>query len=139
MDLDECYKKGLIKKTKISANLIKSLIYMAHVNELTVKEAKLNEVNISPHIILAYESLREILEAICILNGFKVLSHICLGELLKTLIKDFYFDEFDRIRYIRNGINYYGARIELSQGKEIIRKALYMKNSLLEKYLKDFK
>ncbi len=138
MDLDECYKKGLIKKTKVNTNLIKSLVDMANVNEKTVKDVKINGANVSSYVILAYESLREILEGICISRGFKVISHVCLGELLKTLIEDFDFNEFDRIRYIRNGINYYGTKIELFQGKEIIRKAFEMKNTLSERYLKDF-
>ena len=139
MDLDECYKKGFIKKTNINTNLIKSLIEMSYVNETTVKEAKLNDINISSYLVLAYESLREILEAICISKGYKVISHLCLGELLKTLIEDFDFDGFDRLRYARNGINYYGTKVELEQGKELIKKAFYLKNSLSNKYLKDFK
>ena len=34
---------------------------------------------------MAYDSLRETFEALCILKGYKVTSHICLGELLKNL------------------------------------------------------
>ena len=139
MDLDECYKKEFIKKTKVNTSLISSLIEMSNVNEITVKEAKINDVNISSYIVLAYESLREILEAICISKGYKVLSHACLGELLKTLIKDFDFNSFDRLRYIRNGVNYYGIKVELEQGKDLINKTFHMKNNLLEKYLKDFR
>ena len=105
--------------------------------QITSKEAKINDVNISSYMVLAYESLREILESICISKGYKVLSHACLGELLRTLIDDFDFNSFDRLRYIRNGINYYGAKVELEQGKEVITKAFDMKNKLLEKYLKD--
>lgn len=71
-------------------------------------------------------------------RGYKVLSHICLGELLKTLITDFDYAEFDRIRYTRNGINYYGAKVDFGQGKEIIKKAFAMKKKVLEKYLRDF-
>ncbi|MBU2616451.1 MAG: hypothetical protein KKB79_00510 [Nanoarchaeota archaeon] len=137
MDLDECYEKGLIKKTKINSSLIRSLIEMSKINETTVKESKINEVNISSYVVLAYESLREVMEAICISRGFKVISHICLGELLKNLIEEFDFNEFDRIRYLRNGINYYGTKIEINQGKEIIQKAFDTKNALLRKYLKE--
>ncbi len=136
MDLAECYSKGFVKKTKIDAGLIMSLIEMSDIKELTVNSANLNGVNISAYVSMAYDSLRELLEAICISKGYKVLSHLCLGELLKTLIRDFNFSEFDRMRYIRNGINYYGTKVEFSQGKEIIKKMFSMKKSIFDKYLK---
>lgn len=135
MNLNECYKKGLIKKTEINKDLIKSLIEMSNIKESAVKTAKINKVNISAYISLAYDSLREILEAICISHGYKVLSHICLGELLKDLLKEFDYNEFDRLRYVRNSINYYGEKVEFEQGKEIINKIFNMKKLLLNKYL----
>ena len=92
----------------------------------------------SAYVSLAYDSLSEVLEAICIKNGYKVLSHICMGELLKNLLKDFDYEEFDRLRWIRNSINYYGQKVELSQGKEIIKKIFKMKDKLLKRYLADF-
>lgn len=138
MELDECYRKGLVKKTNINRELIKSLIEMANINENTVNTAGVNNSNISSYVSLAYDSLREVLEAICVLNGYKVLSHICLGELLKTLINDFDYNEFDRMRYARNGINYYGTKVDFKQGKEMMRKIFAMKNKLAKKYLKEF-
>src|SRR3989338_292824 len=118
MDLDECFRKGLIKKTAIDRDLIKSLIEMSGIKEKAVKNANIDEQSISAYVSLAYDSLREILEALCILKGYKVLSHICLGELLKTLVSDFDFNSFDRFRYVRNGINYYGTKVDYQQGKE---------------------
>jgi len=138
MDLDECFRKGLIKKTRVDDNLIRSLIEMANIKEMTVKTAQINEQNISAYVTLAYDSLREVLEAICISHGYKVISHICIAELLKSIIEDFDYDEFDRLRYIRNSINYYGIKVEFAQGKEIINKIFSMKNKLIEKYLKSF-
>ncbi len=139
MDLDECYRKRLIKKTKINNELIRSLIKMSNIKESAVNAVNLDGVNISAYVSLAYDSLRELLEAVCISRGYKVLSHSCLGELLRTLIDDFNFYEFDRMRYMRNGINYYGAAVEFSQGKEMINKMFLMKKTLHDKYLKDNK
>ena len=139
MDLDECYKKNFIKKAKIDKELIKSLIEMSDIKELTVNSAKINEINISAYVSMAYDSLREILEAICISYGYKVTSHACLGELLKTLIGDFDFNEFDRMRYIRNGVNYYGTKIDFSQGREIIKKMFVMKKKFSGRYLNNKK
>lgn len=35
-------------------------------------------------------------------------------------------------------INYYGAKVDFGQGKQIIKKAFAMKKKVLEKYLRDF-
>jgi len=90
-------------------------------------------VNISAYVSLAYDSLREVLEALCILNGYKILSHICIGELLKDKIEEFNYVEFDRVRWIRNSINYYGEKVEFEQGKEIIKKIFTIKKNILNK------
>ena len=71
MDLDECFRKGLIKRTEPNQELVKSLIEMANIKEKAVKSAEINEENVSAYVSLAYDSLREVLEAICILQGTK--------------------------------------------------------------------
>ena len=136
MDLEECFKKSLIKKTEVDENLIKSLIEMSKIKEDAVRKASVDNVNISAYVSLAYDSLREAMEAICIYKGYKVLSHICIGELLKNLFKEFEYEEFDRLRWIRNSINYYGTKVEFKQGKEIINKIFNMKRNLIKKYVK---
>jgi len=137
MDLDECYKKNFIKKTRIDRELVRSLIEMSKIKEDSVNNAQVNETNISAYVSMAYDSLRETFEALCILKGYKVTSHICLGELLKNLVSDFDFNNFDRFRYIRNGINYYGAKVDYKQGKEIITKMFNLKSEIIKNHLKD--
>lgn len=139
MDLQECFRKGMIKKTRKDEDLINSLIEMADINEATVNTAQINSFNVSAYVSLAYNSLRQVLEGICVSKGYKVLSHICITELLKDLFKDFDYAEFDRLRYIRNSINYYGTKVELKQGKEIIKKIFRMKNLFLKKYLDGYR
>jgi len=135
MDLEDCYRKNFIKKTRVDEELIKSLVEMSKIKEDSVKKAKINETNISAYVSMAYDSLREILEALGISKGYKITSHICLGELLKSLIPEFDFVSFDRFRYIRNGINYYGTKVDYLQGKKIIDKMFKMKSDILKKYL----
>ncbi len=137
MDLDDCYKKNFIKRTRIDKELIRSLIEMSKIQEDSVNKAKIDEINISAYVSMAYDSLRGVLEALCILKGYKVTSHICLGELLRTLISDFDFNSFDRFRYIRNGINYYGTKVDYRAGKEVIRNMFKMKSDVIRKYLKE--
>lgn len=138
MDLEECKEKGFIKKIAANANLIKSLIEMSKIKESEIKRIELNETNVSAYLPMAYDSLREILEAICVSKGYKVTSHLCIGELLKNLTDYFDFYSFDRFRYIRNSINYYGKKIGLGEGKEIISKILLMRKNLLKACLKEY-
>lgn len=136
MDLKECLKKGLIKKTRIDENLINSLIEMSNIKEEAVNLSKLDERNISAYVSMSYDSLREVLEALCISKGYKVLSNICIGELLKDILDNFDYEDFDRLRWIRNSINYYGEKVDFSQGKEIIHKIFLIKKKIVSNYLK---
>jgi hypothetical protein len=135
MDLKECFRKGMIKKTYVDEELMDSILEMSNIKENTVRNAGINEENISVYVSMAYDSLREVLEVICISKGYKVLSHVCIGELMRDLINDFEYEEFDRFRFIRNGINYYGSRIGFSQGKDIIEKIFAMKKRLVDGHL----
>ncbi len=134
MDLKECFDKGLVKKTRIDEGLVKSLVEMSDIKESVVRKSKMDGRNVSAFVSLAYDSLREVLEALCVSRGYKVMSHLCMGELLRSLFKDFPYSEFDRMRWIRNGINYYGTKVEFSQGKEIIRNILSVKRLLIDRY-----
>ena len=86
MDLIDCKEKSIIKKTTPNNSLVKSLIEMSSTKELAVNTAVITNKTISAYVSMAYDSLREVLEAICIQYGYKVTNHICLGELLKELI-----------------------------------------------------
>ncbi|MDP2906653.1 MAG: hypothetical protein Q8O03_01820 [Nanoarchaeota archaeon] len=138
MDIDECYKKNLIKKTRVDSERIISLIEMSDIKKTTVKTADINEINISAYVSMAYSSLLEILESISLSKGYSVSSHLCLGELLREILEDFDYYQFDRMRYARNGIEYYGTKIEFKQGKELIEKMFDMREILMKKYLKEF-
>lgn len=132
MDLDECKRKGFIRPAKKNKELAKSLAEMSQTKEATIKESNLNEKNISAYIPMAYDSLRETLEAICIMHGYKVTSHVCVEKLLASVYPEISFREFDRFRYIRNSINYYGKKIGFDEGKEIIDKIFLLNRRYLE-------
>jgi len=135
MDLADCEKKGFVRKVSKDEGLVKSLIEKSKLKEKVVKESKVNEENISVYVSLAYDSLKEILDCVCLMNGYKVMSHICVGVVLKNLFEDFNFEDFDRMRWIRNSINYYGERVEFDQGMELIKNIFKMKKELSEKFL----
>lgn len=132
MDLKECLRKGFIKRTKVDQGLINSLIEMSNLKEEIVNKTKLTDRNISVYVSMTYDSLREILEALSISKGYKVISHICLGYFLEKFFPSFDHSKFDRFRWIRNSINYYGNKIDLAQGKELINQIFDLKKKSLK-------
>ena len=130
MDVAECMKKGFIRPCKIDKNLVASLMEMSNIKEKIVTAAVIDNETVNGFLPMAYDSLREILECIAILLGYKVISHECLGKLLIKEGISFDHFEFERFRYIRNSINYYGKKIEAPEGKQIIAKMMRMKKNL---------
>ena len=66
-----------------------------------------------------YDSLRSLLEAISLIKGYKIYSHEAFTPFLKEKLgEERLSTKFDRFRKIRNGLNYYGKSIELTEAKE---------------------
>lgn len=135
MDLKECYKNGLIRKIKPDENLIKSIIEISNSKKEAVQEANITANTISAFFTLAYDSLREILEAMCVDDGFKVLNHICIGLLLKEKLSYYEYNLFEKVRMVRNDINYYGKNIDYEEGLRLIHKIIELRDELKKKFL----
>lgn len=70
-----------------------------------------------------YTSILELLQAIVLKNGYKILNHVCLGFYLRDVLRrEDLFRIFDEIRYKRNSLTYYGKRMDFKVAKEIILK-----------------
>ena len=122
MDWKECKRKNLIKEAKVDKNLINSLVKSSLKKLQTQALLILNNDTASSKISLAYESLRELLEALAIVNGYKIYNHECYCAFLKEiLLKSSLGDEFDDLRKIRNSINYYGKEITSEEAKLILK------------------
>ena len=137
MDWEDCCSRRIAKNVKPDVEMIISLTKSSR-NKLE-SESKLimNEVTASSKLSLAYDSLRELLEALALKNGYKVYNHECYTAFLKEIIKENYkADEFDDIRKIRNAVNYYGKEMSVEEVNEIIAKIKKLRRdmlSLLEK------
>lgn len=73
-------------------------------------------------ITLLYDALREYLECVALEKGYKIYNHECyyafISEILELSREALIFD---RLRKIRNGINYYGEMVEENDSKEVIK------------------
>lgn len=72
-------------------------------------------------ISLLYDALREYLECIALENGYKIYNHECYTAFLKEIMDlSQEADVFDKLRKIRNGINYYGKKIDEGEAHQTI-------------------
>jgi len=133
MDWRECIKKRIVKNIKEDRNLISSLIKTSENKLKSSEELSLNEINSPSKISLSYESLREILEALAIKNNFKIYNHECYTTFLKEILnKKYLAEEFDRLRKIRNSINYYAKEISIKDTKDILIQIKKLRKEILK-------
>jgi hypothetical protein len=137
MDWKECKNKRLVKEVSIDNSLVRSLISSSAKKFESNNRLKLDKVTATTKISIAYESLREILEAIALLKGYKIYNHECFCAFLDEICKDKESsNNFDRFRLIRNKINYYGKDIEENESKQLIQEITLLRQDLIKKYIK---
>lgn len=78
-------------------------------------------VTLASKISLAYDFLRELLEALTLNKGFKIYNHECYAAFLKEILNESDLgDGFNEVRKIRNDINYYGQDISIKEAKTTV-------------------
>ena len=108
MDFKDCIKRRIAKEVSIDEELINYLLKTSQNKWDSEKKLELEYVTSASKISLLYDSLRELLEALAIKNGFKIYNHECYTYFLKEILNESVkADEFDDLRKIRNNINYY--------------------------------
>lgn len=135
MDWKECNDKKLVKPAKIDKNLINSLIKSSKNKMDSANSMNLNEVTTSSKISLIYDSLREILEALALKEGFKIYNHECFCSFLMEICKEEKFSrEFNEFRKIRNQINYYAKEVSIEEAQIFIKEMIELKEKILKNY-----
>ncbi|MBI2451906.1 hypothetical protein HYV50_02385 [Candidatus Pacearchaeota archaeon] len=133
MDWEECIKRKIAKEVGADLNLIESLIKTSKNKLESGAKLNLDDSTSSSKISLAYDSLREILEALAIKKGYKIYNHECYTYFLKEALNEsIKGDEFDEIRKIRNSINYYGKEISILEAKEILKRIIKLRYEILQ-------
>lgn len=111
MDWIECNNQRIVKNVAIDRPMIRSLIDASNNKMESEKILPLTAVTASSKITLAYDALRELLEALSLSKGFKIYNHECYTPFLKEVMnQSLLSDEFDELRKLRNAINYYGKK-----------------------------
>ncbi len=134
MDFKYCLKQGSVKKVPVNTIRAKSLVKSSKQAIETAIEITIKENTLKTIFRELYEGLREYVEALGFIKGYKFLNHESMTYFLREILKEESIsNKFDRYRKLRNGINYYGDDIEIKTVKESINEIpLIIKE--LEKY-----
>ena len=135
MRFEDFIKDGKVRKSSVDPKLIQSLIKRSEKSLNFLKNLELTEENKEDLFVMYYESLRKIVESIAVSKGYKVYSHEAFTFLLKEIDEETISREFDRCRKLRNGINYYGREINISEVKSSVKIILKIIKDLKNKYL----
>ena len=121
MDWTECGRNKLVKQVGADDNLAASL-RASSANKLESQGLlPLNDKTAASKISLAYDAVRELLEAVAIERGFKVYNHECYCAFLREVLKESAFaDSFDSFRKARNAVNYYGRNVSTAEAEFIL-------------------
>ena len=136
MIFEEYIKTGKVIKGERDLQKARSLIITSDNSFKTAELIEINNITSSTIFTILYESLRELLEAMCLREGYKIYSHEALTAYLIKLNEERLAEDFDRYRKLRNGINYYGKQVSENTIKETKEKIKEISNILKNKYLK---
>ncbi|MBI1970519.1 hypothetical protein HYS47_02130 [Candidatus Woesearchaeota archaeon] len=128
--------EGKVRKASPDLALAKSLVSTAELDLVFLQKTEITKYSARKVISNYYDVLRSIIEAIAVLDGYKVYSHEAFTPFLKEMNEELISTKFDRFRKIRNRINYYGEGITIEEVKQYREEILVIINTLREKYLR---
>lgn len=118
---DDCIENNSAKKVSPDTKRASSLLETAEERISVIKE--INEKNCNFVFEDYYNSLLELIQALVIEKGYKILNHICLGYYLRDVLEmEDLYRVFDDLRYKRNSLTYYGNRMDFETAKQAIKK-----------------
>jgi len=133
IDWKECCGKRIAKSVTPDIDTIESLKKSSENKIKSSDELGMNETTSVSKFILAYDSLREVLEALSLKNGYKIYNHECYTAFLKEVLNQSNLgDEFDEIRKVRNSVNYYGKELSIEDSLDIILKTKKLRGQILD-------
>lgn len=130
MDWKDCLKNKIAKEIGIDVDLIESLIKTSRNKLQSEEKLNLEESTLGSKISLAYDSLRELLEALAIKKGYKIYNHECYTYFLKEILNEsIKGDEFNEIR---NNVNYYGKEISIFEAEDALKRIIKLRGEILQ-------
>jgi len=135
MRFDDFFKERKVVRCRPDKEWAKALLKMSDAS-LDAANALDTERNSSAALTLAYTALRQVLEAICLLRGYKVYSHEAYTSFLKELDEPAAAESFNRFRKLRNGVEYYARPVSAAVAHQALKGITTIRKRLREKYAK---
>ena len=111
-------KEGKVRKGMPDLSTAKALVKTS-TNHLSFLENRhIDAISAASILVMYYEALREIVEAICLTEGFKVYSHEAFTSFLQEKNEREIALLFDKYRKLRNAVNYYGESIDIAETEQ---------------------
>lgn len=136
MNFKDFMKEGKVKHSAVDNELIKSIISATEQDLKFLATLKVTRESARKLVSNYYDALRSLLEASAIKAGYKIYSHEAFTFFLKEQEDDTSALKFDRLRKIRNKINYYGKDISTSESEDYVSEIKELISKIREKYLK---
>lgn len=118
MKFEDFLRKGQVKRASRDIQLVKSIITSSDKDLKFLSGLKVDEVSSRKIFSNYYDVLRSILEALALLDGYKVYSHEAFKYLLDEMGEEALSIKFDRFRKLRNKVNYYGKSLSVEEVNE---------------------
>ena len=138
---DYYLKENLVKKESVDISEAKALFKRAQDRLKYIKKQEINEFN-SPFIFEdIYECMREAVQSLMSLRGYKPYSH----EVLIAFLKEFYkmknedINNFNRFRILRNKVVYKAKVVSVEICKEALNFLIYFLSLLEKEFNKEIK
>ena len=129
--------EGKVRKATPDRLMASSIINNAFEDLKFLNEIRLSESSKRKLVVNYYDCLRSLLEAISLLEGYKIYSHEAFTYFLKEKGENIFSLKFDRFRKIRNGLSYYGKNISLVEAEEIVGELKELINKIKNKFIKN--
>ncbi|MBI2666731.1 hypothetical protein HYX13_03910, partial [Candidatus Woesearchaeota archaeon] len=118
MNFSEFIQQGKVRKGEKDIQKAKALLKMSERNYKTITAIPSTSESAPTIFSILYESLREIIEAMCLSEGYGVYSHEAFTFYLQEKKEERIAAIFDRYRKLRNGIHYYGKGVSIEVAEE---------------------
>jgi len=133
MDWNTCMEEKQAKQIKPDLEMAASLQKTSSNKAISSEELKLRQETVAAKISLSYDAVRELLEAIALIKGFKIYNHVCYTAFLKEILKQSQLaEDFDTLRKLRNDINYYGKEVSVEEAQQILKDLALLRKTLLK-------
>lgn len=133
---EDFIRDGSVRRVSPNKQLAKSLVKIANLRLKNIETMKITDENSFTIVENCYEAIREMIDALMSLKGFKSYSHEATVEFLK----EFYsvnvgyvtVNKVDRYRRIRNDIKYEGLLTTKPEAEEILKNTKIIVNVLMK-------